>query len=320
MKIIDIINNAIEKKECHFAFELLPPLKGDNITKLYSTVDMLKKFKPAYINVTYHREDVKYVERGDGLLERRITSKRPGTVAISAALMAKYNIEVVPHIICGGFSKSDTEDALIDLSFLGINNILALRGDNLRGERVFKSVDGGHSYATELVEHIMDMNRGVYIDNEVENTHPTDFCIGVAGYPEKHLESPNIEMDIEHLKRKVDGGATYIITQMFFDNSHYFRFVGLCRAAGITVPIIPGIKPLSTKNQLMLLPQAFHVDIPVELARKAEACATNKDVREVGIEWAIKQCEELKAKGVPVIHFYTMGKADNIERVAAAIF
>ena len=320
MKVIDIINNAIKDGKCRFAFELLPPLKGDDITKLYSTVDMLYRFNPAYINVTYHREDIKYVERADGLLERRITSKRPGTVAISAALMAKYNIEVVPHIICGGFSKSDTEDALIDLSFLGINNVLALRGDNLRGERMFKATAGGHSYATEIVEHIMDMNNGVYLDKEVESTHPTDFCIGVACYPEKHLESPNIEMDIEYLKRKVDCGADYIVTQMFFDNRHYFKFVELCRAAGITVPIIPGIKPLSTKNQLVVLPQVFHVDIPVELARKVELCATNKEVRALGIEWTIKQCEELKAHGVPVIHFYTMGKADNIEQIAEAVF
>ncbi len=320
MKVIDIINEAKASGQCRFAFELLPPLKGDDINKLFSTVDMLSEFNPAYINVTYHREDVKYVERGDGLLERRITSKRPGTVAISAALMARYGIEVVPHIICGGFSKSETEDALIDLSFLGINNVLAMRGDNLKGERAFRASEGGHSHARELVEHIMDMNSGTYLDKEVENTHPTEFCIGVAGYPEKHLEAPNLEMDIARLKEKVDAGADYIVTQMFFDNRHYFNFVEECRKAGITVPIIPGLKPLSTKSQLTLLPQVFHVDIPSELALRVEQCEDNRAVRELGIEWAVRQCEELKGAGVPVIHFYTMGKADNISAIARACF
>ncbi|MFI3322536.1 MAG: methylenetetrahydrofolate reductase [NAD(P)H] [Rikenellaceae bacterium] len=320
MKVINIINQAIDNKDCRFAFELLPPLKGENINSLFSTVDNLARFNPAYINVTYHREDTKYIERTDGLLERRITKKRPGTVAISAALMAKYSIEVVPHIICGGFSKFDTEDALIDLSFLGIDNLLALRGDNLSNEKFFVPSEKGHSNATELVQQVVKMNEGKYVDSEVMESHSTNFCIGVAGYPEKHIESPNADMDIEYLKRKVDAGADYIVTQMFFDNSHYFSFVERCRAMGINVPIIPGIKPLSTKRQLTMLPQIFHVDIPQPLALKVNEAKNNQEVRNLGVEWAIKQCKELKESGVPVIHFYTMGKSDNIEKIASAIF
>lgn len=320
MKVIDTINQAIESKRCRFAFELLPPLKGEDITSIFSTVDNLKKFDPAYINITYHREDVKYVERADGLLERRISSKRPGTVAIAAALMARYSIEVVPHLICGGFSKYDTEDALIDLSFLGIDNVLALRGDNLKDEKIFKSAPNGHAHAIELVKQVIDMNNGRYIDTEVEQSHATNFSIGVAGYPEKHIESPNIEMDMAYLKQKVDAGADYIITQMFFDNEKFFRFAERCRKEGIMVPIIPGIKPMSTKNQLAMLPQIFHVDIPQNLAQRVEQCKNNKEVRAVGVEWAIEQCKELKSWGTPVIHFYTMGKSDNIEAIAGQIF
>lgn len=320
MRVIEIINSAIESKECRFAFELLPPLKGDDINTLFNTVDKLKVFNPAYINITYHREDVKYVERADGLLERRISKKRPGTVAIAAALMAKYNIEVVPHLICGGFSKYDTEDALIDLSFLGIDNVLALRGDNLKNEKIFKPSVNGHSNAIDLVKQVINMNSGAYVDTEVENSHPTNFCVGVAAYPEKHIESPNLDMDIAYLKAKVNAGADYIVTQMFFDNSHYFNLVERCRREGITVPIIPGIKPFSTKSQLSMLPQIFHVDIPQELALAVEAAKDNKEVRKIGIEWAIKQCKELKANNVPVIHFYTMGKADNIEAIASEVF
>lgn len=320
MRVIELINSAIESNECRFAFELLPPLKGDDINTLFSTVDKLKVFNPAYINVTYHREDVKYVEREDGLLERRISKKRPGTVAIAAALMARYSIEVVPHLICGGFSKYDTEDALIDLSFLGIDNVLALRGDNLKNEKIFKPSNNGHSHAIDLVKQVINMNNGVYVDTEVEHSHPTNFCVGVAAYPEKHIESPNLDMDIEYLKAKVNAGADYIITQMFFDNSHYFNLVERCRKEGITVPIIPGIKPLSTKSQLSMLPQIFHVDIPQELALAVDAAKDNKEVRKIGIEWAIKQCKELKSHNVPVIHFYTMGKADNIEAIASEVF
>ena len=228
MKIIDVINQAKQENKCRFAFELLPPLKGDDINSLFSTIDNLKQFDPAYINITYHREDVKYVERADGLLEKRISTKRPGTVAIAAAIMARYGVEVIPHLICGSFSKYETEDALIDLGFLGIQNVLALRGDTLHGERIFKAAKDGHSYASQLVEQIMDMNNGRYVDSEVLNTQPSDFCIGVAGYPEKHSEAPNKDIDIDNLKRKIDAGAVYVITQMFFDNRHFFDFVDKC--------------------------------------------------------------------------------------------
>ena len=320
MKVIEIIKEAEKAGRCRFAFELLPPLKGDDITSLFSTIDRLRRFDPAYINVTYHREDVKYVERADGLLERRIASKRPGTVAISAAIQARYGIEVVPHLICGGFSAYDTEDALIDLNFMGIDNVLALRGDTLRGEHSFRPTQGGHSHADELVAQIVNMNNGKMLDAEVDSVHPTDFCIGVAGYPEKHAEAPNPTSDIEHLKRKVDMGADYVVTQMFFDNSKYFDFVERCRKAGINVPVIPALKPFSTLRQLALLPQTFHVDIPEELASRVARCADNAEVRKVGVEWAVKQCLELKEAGAPVIHFYTMGKADNIENIAEQVF
>ncbi len=320
MKVIDILNGAIAQNKTLFAFELLPPLKGDDITTLFSTIDMLKKHNPAYINVTYHREDVKYITREDGLLERRVASKRPGTVAISAAISAKYGIPVVPHLLCGGFSKYDTEDALIDLNFMGIENVLALRGDNLRGERSFSPSQGGHSHASELVSQISDMNSGIYLDKEVENSRPTNFSIGVAGYPEKHIESANNQMDIDFLKRKIDAGADYIVTQMFFDNQKFFDFCDRCLASGINVPIIPGLKPFSTQRQLTMLPQTFAIEIPQALASRVAQAADNKEVKQIGIEWAIEQCQELKAAKVPILHFYTMGRADNIDAIASHIF
>lgn len=320
MKVIDIIKTAKAQGKCRFAFEMLPPLKGDDINTIFSTIDKLKQFDPAYINITYHREDVKYVEREDGLLERHITTKRPGTVAIAAAIMARYGIEVVPHLICGGFSKYETEDALIDLRFLGIENILALRGDNLHGERSFRAAIDGYQNASQLVEQIVAMNQGRYVDSEVENSQPSSFSIGVAGYPEKHLESPNLEMDIDYLKRKVDCGADYIVCQMFFDNRHYFDFVDRCLSRGINVPIIPAIKPISTQKQLSMLPQIFHVDIPSELVHRVVACQSSADIRQEGIQWAIEQSQELKAAGVPIIHYYTMGKADNIVAIASEVF
>ena len=320
MKIIDIIQNAIRDRKCRFAFELLPPLKGDNIDTIFRTIERLQPFDPAYINVTYHREDVKYIERPDGLLEKHITNRRPGTVAISAAIMARYGIEVVPHLICGGFSSFETEEALIDLNFLGIHNVLALRGDTLKGEHSFKPVPNGHAHAVELVRQIIRMNEGLYMDSEAEQITPTDFCIGVAGYPEKHSEAANPDIDIEFLKQKVDAGADYIVTQMFFDNRKFFDFADRCLAAGIRVPIIPGLKPMTTKNQISMLPQIFHVDIPQPLAKAVLACENNAQVRTIGTEWAIGQAEELKKSGVPIIHFYTMGKADNIETIAKQVF
>lgn len=303
-----------------FAFELLPPLKGQNIESIYSAIDTLREFSPSYINVTYHREEIKLVEREGGLLERRVVRKRPGTVGISAAIQARYSIDVVPHLICGGFSADETEDALIEMNFLGIDNVLALRGDNMRGEHTFRPHEGGHCHASELVSQIASMNRGEYLSGEVEHCAPTDFCIGVAGYPEKHAESPNVKSDIARLKEKVDAGANYIVTQMFFDNSRFFSFVDECRAAGIEVPVIPGLKPFSTKAQLSLLPQVFGVNIPEELASAVDKAPDNAHVRNIGIEWAVWQCRELIKAGVPALHFYSMGRPDNIASIASRVF
>ena len=320
MKVTEILRQATARHDTRFAFELLPPLKGENISTIFDTIDSLVPFDPAYINVTYHREDVKYVEREDGLLERRIVRKRPGTVGISAAILVRYGVEVVPHLICGGHSKYDLEDLLIEMEFLGIQNVLALRGDCLKGENTFKAHPDGYSYAGELIRHIKDMNAGKYADCDIENCTPTDFCVGVAGYPEKHAQAPNKMTDIAYLKQKIDAGAEYVVTQMFFDNARYFEFVADCRAAGIDVPIIPGLKPFSMKRQLSLLPQTFHVDLPESLVSEVDKCRSNDEVRQVGIEWAVMQARELKAAGVPVIHFYTMGKSDNVEKIAKAVF
>jgi methylenetetrahydrofolate reductase (NADPH) len=322
-EIIDEIMKITEKFKTDktlFAFELLPPLKGDTINTLYSTIDTLREYAPSYINVTYHREEVKFIEREGGLLEKRIVRKRPGTVGISAAIQARYGIDVVPHLICGGFSVIDTEDALIEMNFLGIDNVLALRGDNVRGEHTFRPVEGGHLHASSLVRQIKDMNAGSYVSGEVEHPTPTDFCVGVAGYPEKHAESPNMTMDIAHLKEKVDAGADYIVTQMFFDNEKFYDFVDRCRAAGINVPIIPGLKPFSTKAQLNVLPQVFGTNIPQDLALAVEAARDNAQVRQIGIEWCKEQCRSLIARGVPAIHFYTMSRADNIAAVVRDVF
>ncbi|MDL2320328.1 methylenetetrahydrofolate reductase [Alistipes sp. OttesenSCG-928-B03] len=320
MQVIDIIDKALAEKTTRFAFELLPPLKGDGTRTVFDAIDPLAEFDPAYVNVTFHREDVKYVERGDGLLEKRVVRRRPGTVGISAAIMKRYGVEAVPHLICGGQSRYDIEDALIDMDFLGVHNVLALRGDNMRGERSFAPHPDGHSCAAELVKQIADMNNGVFVDGEVEVCHHSQFCIGVAGYPEKHAESPNPDTDLFHLKAKVDAGAEYIVTQMSFDNRRIFDFIDRCRAAGIEVPVIPGIKPFSTKAQLSLLPQTFHVDLPQELVAEVEKCRDNKAVRQVGVEWAVAQARELKAAGIPVIHFYTMGKTDNVRNIAKQVF
>lgn len=314
------VTDKFRKGQTLFAFELLPPLKGETISSIYHTVDVLGAYQPAYINITYHREEVKFIEREGGLLERRVVRKRPGTVGISAAIAARYGIDVVPHLICGGFSADETEDALIEMNFLGIDNVLALRGDNVRGEHAFRPHPGGHLHASELVAQIAGMNRGEYLLGEVEHPAPTDFCIGVAGYPEKHAEAPNLQTDIEYLKQKVDAGAHYIVTQMFFDNAKYFDFVARCRREGIEVPIVAGIKPFSTKAQLSLLPQVFGVNIPEELSRAVASAADNAAVRRIGIEWAIGQCRELIRQGVPALHFYTMSRPDNVEAVVKAVF
>lgn len=320
MKIIDIINKALQDKTTRFAFEILPPLKGDGVDGTFNVIDSLMQFDPAYINVTNHREEVKYVEREDGMIEKRLVRRRPGTVGISAAIMKRYGVEAVPHLICGGLSKYDIEDELIDMQFLGLENVLALRGDNVKGKNIFSAHDHGHKYACDLVAQIAQMNEGVYADSEVEIAKKSDFCIGVAGYPEKHGEAPNMDEDIKNLKAKVDAGASYIVAQLSYDNSMIFDFIDRCRAAGITVPIIPGIKPFSTKSQLTVLPQVFRINLPADLVAAVTACKDNSQVREVGVEWAIAQARELKEAGIPVLHFYPMGKTDNVQKIARAIF
>ncbi len=314
------ITEKFQQGRTLFAFELLPPLKGETIASIYRTIDVLREYAPSYINVTYHREEVKFIEREGGLLERKVVRKRPGTIGISAAITARYGIDAVPHLICGGFSADETEDALIEMNFLGIDNVLALRGDNIKGEHTFRPHGNGHTHACELVRQIAGMNGGKYLSGEVEHPAPTDFCIGVAGYPEKHAEAPNVQSDIDHLKEKVEAGAGYIVTQMFFDNSKYFAFVEKCRQAGIDVPIVAGLKPFSTKAQLSMLPQIFGVNIPEELSRAVESAPDNEAVRQVGIEWSEAQCRELIMAGVPAIHFYTMGRPDNVAAIAKSVF
>lgn len=303
-----------------FSFEILPPLKGQNIQSIFDAIDPLMEYNPPFIDVTYHREEYVYTEQENGFLEKKIVRKRPGTVGICAAIQNKYEVDAVPHILCGGFNKEDTENFLIDLNFLGIKNVVALRGDAVKSETYFSPEPGGNNYAKDLVEQISAMNQGKYLDDAMENGNKTDFCIGVAGYPEKHMEAPNLDKDIARLKEKVEAGAEYVVTQMFFDNSKYFEFVEKCRKSGINVPIIPGLKPIATKNQLTVLPHRFHVDLPDNLIREVEKCRDNKEVHKVGIEWCIEQSRELIAKGVPVLHYYSMGRSTNIQKIAGAIF
>lgn len=318
MKVTEHIKRANGKTV--FTIEVLPPLKGENIRSLFDHMDPLMEFKPPFIDVTYHREEYVYKKQDNGLLEKRSVRKRPGTVGICAAIQNHYKVDTVPHIICGGFSREETENALIDLQFLGIDNVLLLQGDGIKNEGRFVPESDGHRYASELVEQVVNMNRGVYLDDELLNTKPTDFCIGVAGYPEKHFAAPNMKTDLKYLKMKVDAGAEYIVTQMFFDNKKFFEFVDRCREAGITVPIIPGIKPITTKSQTSILPTTFHIDLPEALSDEVEKCKDNAAVREVGIAWAIEQSKELIKHGVPTLHFYSMGKSDPIYRIAKALF
>jgi len=315
MKVTEHIKTA---KKTLFSFEILPPLKGISIQSIYTSLDPLMEFNPSFVDVTYHREEFVYKKRADGLLERRAVRKRPGTVGICAAIMNKYQVDTVPHIICGGFSKEETENALIDLDFLGIDNVLVLRGDPIKSETYFSAEQDGHKYASELLGQVHEMNNGIYLDEELKSSAPTNFCIGVAGYPEKHFEAPNMRSDIHFLKKKVEAGADYIVTQMFFDNQQYFDFVNLCRENDITIPIIPGIKPMSTKKQLTLLPQRFHLNVPNPLVDEMLKCKTNEAVRQVGVEWAIQQTKELIEFGAPCIHFYTMGKSDNVQKIVGS--
>ncbi len=318
MKVTEHIKNG--NGNTQFSFEILPPLKGQNIQSIFDSIDPLMEFNPPFIDVTYHREEYVYKERENGLLEKKIVRKRPGTVGICAAIQNKYQVDAIPHILCGGFTKEDTENFLIDLDFLGIDNVMALRGDAVKNETYFSPEKEGHTYAEELVKQVEALNKGEYLDEEILNQAQTDFCIGVAGYPEKHVEAPNMESDIHFLKRKIKNGASYIVTQMFFDNEKFFRFVAKCREAGITVPIIPGLKPLSSKKQLNIIPQRFNADLPEDLIKEVLKCKNNKEVRQIGIEWCTMQSKELMTKDIPFLHYYSMGKSDNIKAIASQLF
>jgi methylenetetrahydrofolate reductase (NADPH) len=318
MKVTQHIENAQGKPL--FSFEILPPLKGQNIQSIFDGIDPLMEFQPPFIDVTYHREEYEFKELENGLLQKKVVKKRPGTVGICAAIQGKYDVDAIPHVLCGGFTKEDTENLLIDLDFLGIDNVVALRGDALKTETYFKPEKDGNHYASDLVEQISNLNRGIYLDEDLKNTAKTNFCIGVAGYPEKHMEAPSLDSDIHFLKQKIKNGADYIITQMFFDNQKFFDFVDKCRKAGIEVPIIPGLKPIATKKQLNLIPHRFSLELPDSLIMEVVRAKDNDAVKQIGIEWCIQQSKELLAAGVPVLHYYSMGKADNIKAIAQEVF
>jgi methylenetetrahydrofolate reductase (NADPH) len=318
MKVTEHIAKA--KGKTKFTFEILPPLKGQHINTLFDSIDDLIEFDPPFIDVTYHREEHVYKDSGNGLLELKVIKKRPGTVGICAAIQGKYKVDAVPHILCGGFSKEDTENFLVDLDYLEIENLVALRGDSVKSETYFTPNKDGHNYANELVNQIVDLNQGNYLDDELLNSHATNFCIGVAGYPEKHMEAPSLESDLHFLNKKIKAGADYVITQMFYDNQKFFDFVNKARAEGIMVPIIPGLKPLSTLKQLNIIPHRFHVDLPEALIKEVIKCKNNQAVRQVGVEWCIQQSKELMTSKVPFLHYYSMGKSDNIKQIAEGVF
>lgn len=318
MKVTEHIQNANGKPL--FSFEILPPLKGQNIQSIFDSIDPLMEFHPPFIDVTYHREEYEFKELENGLLQKKVVKKRPGTVGICAGIQNKYEVDAIPHILCGGFTKEDTENLLIDLDFLGIDNVVALRGDAVKSEIYFKPEKEGHAYASELVTQISNLNKGIYLDEDLQNSTKTDFCIGVAGYPEKHIEAPSLDSDIHFVKQKIKNGADYIITQMFFDNKKFFDFVAKCRAAGITVPIIPGLKPIATKKQLNLIPHRFSLELPDDLIMEVVKAKDNDAVRQIGIEWCTQQSKELVAAGIPVLHYYSMGKAENVKAIAKEIF
>jgi methylenetetrahydrofolate reductase (NADPH) len=317
MKVIDLIKNA---EKTAFSFEILPPLKGTGIDMVYRTVDKLREFDPKYINITTHRSEYVYKELEGGLYERQRLRRRPGTVAVAAAILNRYNIPTVPHVLCSGFSREDTEYVLLDLQFLGITDVLVLRGDKAKHESVFVPEPNGHAHAIDLQLQINDFNRGVFVDGSPIKAPGTPFSYGVACYPEKHEESPNIDQDIYWLKKKVEAGAEYAVTQMFFDNQKYYDFVKRVRAEGITVPIIPGIKPFGKLSQLSVVPKTFKIDLPQPLASEALKCTTDEEARQLGREWCIEQCKDLMAHGVPSIHFYTVGAVDSVRAVAEAIY
>ncbi len=320
MNELKVTEHIANSDKALFSFELLPPLKGQDFTAIQKAIDPLIDFNPAFINITYHQQEVIYDTLDNGLMKKRTVRKRPGTVGISAAIKYRYGIPVVPHIICGGFTREETENALIDLNFLGIKNLLVVRGDPPVGMKTFVPEPEGNTHAVDLVKQIEQLNQGHYLEKDIKNYRSTDFCIGVAGYPEKHSESPNLESDLHFLKKKIEAGAEYIVTQMFFDSQKYFDFVKNCRAKGIDVPIIPGLKPITSQSQMISLPQTFHVDLPEILVKEMLKCKNNDEIRQVGIDWAIYQAKELLEFGVPGLHFYTMGKSDNIRKIAEAIF
>ena len=318
MKVTEHLANA--KGKTLFSIEILPPQKGKTIDDLFSAIEPLMEFKPPFIDVTYHREEIMYKKRGDGLMEEVPLRKRPGTVGICAALKGRFNVDTVPHLVCGGFTPEETEDALFTLHYLGINNLLLLQGDADKNPKTSDAPKSSYKYASDLVNQVAKMNKGHFLHEETENELKTNFCIGVAGYPEKHFEAPNLRTDLKYLKAKIDAGAEYIVTQMFFDNSKYFEFIDKCREAGINVPIIPGLKPITTKKQCTSLPKVFHVDLPDSLIDEVEKCKTDKEVKEVGIEFCIQQSKELMKQGVPCLHYYTMGNAEITCRIAKKVF
>jgi len=318
MKVTEHIENA--KGKTLFSFELIPPQKGKSIQELYDNIDPLMEFKPPFIDVTTSREEYIYIDKGNGLLDKKLTRMRPGTLGICASIKHKYNVDTVPHLLCGGFTQEETEYMLVDCQYLGINNVMALRGDAMKDEQSFVPKVGGNSFAIDLVRQINDLNCGKYLHEVMDADNKADFCIGVAGYPEKHLESPSLQSDLKRLKEKVDAGADYVVTQMFFDNAKYFTFVEKAREMGITIPIIPGIKPIAVQRHLQILPQIFRIDLPEDLIDAVDKCKNNAEIKQVGIEWAIQQSLELKAAGVPVLHYYSMGKSENIRQIASQIF
>ena len=318
MKVTQHIEDA--KGTTLFSFEIIPPQKGKSIQELYDNIDPLMEFKPPFIDVTTSREEFIYIDKGNGLLDKKLTRMRPGTLGICASIKHKYNVDTIPHVLCGGFTKEETEYLLVDCHYLGIDNVMALRGDAMKDEKYFIPKNGGNDYAIDLVKQIKLLNDGKYLHDLLDVDNKSDFCIGVAGYPEKHLESPSLQSDLRRLKEKVDAGADYVVTQMFFDNSKYFEFVDKARAMGITVPIIPGIKPIAVKKHMQLLPQVFRVDLPEDLISAIEKCKSSAEVKIVGIEWAIQQSLELKQAGVPVLHYYSMGKSENIRQIAKEVF
>lgn len=304
-----------------FSFEILPPLKGKGIQQIFNNIDKLQEFDPLYINITTHRSELVFKSNADGLYERVSERSRPGTVAVAAAIQQKYQIPAVPHLICSGFSKTETEYALIDLNFLGITNLLLLRGDKAKHENRFVPNENGHSHASELQEQVNKFNEGCFLDGtKMDIVTGEKFSYGVAGYPEKHDESPNINIDLMYLKKKVDAGADYIVTQMFFDNEKYFSFVEKCRKIGINVPIIPGLKPITFPTQLNVLPKVFHVDLPDDLANELMKCNDSESTKQVGVEWCSMQAKELLKRGVPSIHFYSLNAVESVRQIAKTIY